>query len=282
MFSNNELISIQGFNYLFEIVVSQRTSKIQLRELLNSLYSNFNFSSNKSLNNTQKQLQEFRKKREDKKEMQYDSLIRIINALNLEGSILELGCGNGDLSKTLAIEYNRKVIGLDRNAQLIESLNKETLSDNLRFILPEQMPSIENDFTLTLGLHCCGNFSDQVLRLSYESKAEKKAVISVPCCYGKINKIAKVLPRSQLLKDSSEICYLISRVRSLEGYVDNLNSRPAILLELYRRLIDFDRIFYLQERGYKTCFLKLSRPKEQDEKDYSKDSLMSAIIGMKN
>lgn len=281
MFSKKALISKEGFEYLFSLAVSDRTSKTELKILLNELYEKpFLHEFQESSENL---TPENRKIRGDKKELQYKALLKLIGTLPIQGTIVELGCGNGDLTRALGTKYDSVVIGVDQNQALINSLRQRNSSIYQRFLLPEELPSVENDFGLTLGLHTCGNLTDQVIKLGCTSSKKKNSVVCVPCCYGKINQFQKVLPRSKTLEGKKEeFKTILKRASSLEGYVDNLASRPAVLLEAYRRMIDFDRIFYLNENGYQTSLVRLENTSDSQDNRYSKDSLMSAIVATRD
>lgn len=280
MFSKKALISKEGFDYLFSLASRNQTSKTEIKTLISELYEKQ--SQQEEIGLTPK-LDDTRKIRGDKKELQYRSLLKLIGTLPIQGTIVELGCGKGDLTRALGQRYDSVVIGVDQNQALINSLRQKNSSIYQRFLLPEELIGVENDFGLTLGLHTCGNLSDQVIELGCKSSRKKSAVICVPCCYGKINQFNPVLPRSKELKEEKEkFKVILKRASSLEGYVDNLSSRPAALLEAYRRLIDFDRIFYLNENGYQTSLVKLESTTNATDSKYSKDSLMSAIVALRN
>lgn len=218
-----------------------------------------------------------------KKEIQYQAIRKIIFSLKFKGKILEIGSGNGDLCKILAGDYENEITGVDHNQTLIEKLNREILPGNLSFKTAEEYSSSNEDFGLVIGLHCCGNLSDKVVDAIVNQGSDNSALICIPCCYGKINQRETILPRSNTLSErKGEFNYFLKRVSSLEGYVDNFNSTNAMLLELYRRLIDFDRIFYLKENGYDAIFTKLTQVDGQTNSKYAKDSLMSAIVAKKN
>ncbi len=116
-------------------------------------------------------------------------------------NILDVGCGQGYLSTTLALHYNLKVWGIDRSMaqingaqsradHLIRIHNKHNLDmGSLCFLnfefscledLVDQLPDI--DKWIVVGLHCCGDLSPSMLR-SYKTNPKISAIVNVGCCY---------------------------------------------------------------------------------------------------
>tara|TARA_Y100000310_G_scaffold210406_1_gene211025 strand:- start:3577 stop:4401 length:825 start_codon:yes stop_codon:yes gene_type:complete len=269
-------LSLQGFDYLFEQSNKHHISKSHLKDLVNSLYTDF--SSNFSL----EEENSGGKIKSLIKHAQYYGILQIIERLEVNGNILEVGCGNGNLSCLLAENYDANVLGVDFNSDLIDSVRKTRKKENLDFqCLDSFSYNPEGDWNLVVGLHCCGNLSDKVIDTGVENKAN---IVCVPCCYGKINQEQGILPRSRELSGRvKELGYLIERTRSLEGYVNRGKQlRPNILLELNRRLVDFDRIFYLKENGYGTSFVKITEDRVfSNGKKHVASPLRTAIVGKK-
>jgi len=248
----NPLLSSDGFLYLFNQVISTKPSKISLVELVDSLYQpnqidQTTFAGEIADGDLGKQFQ-------------YAGIVSLLLKNSWKGNIVEFCCGNGDLAKIISELEGTRVTGLDSNCTLIEKSRGQNRT-NLQFEhydlfgikpAPKNMEGV-------VALHSCGNLLDRIVEVTLEDSVNKW-LIGVPCCYGKINKTKKYLPRSKTLQPHSEIYgSVLKRVAFLEGYAQNApESRQYILLELYRRLTDLDRFFYLQEAGYRCDFVRIS------------------------
>lgn len=216
-----------------------------------------------------------------KKSSQYEGILKIVNHLGIAGNILEVGCGDGRLADILAKRYSVKVLAIDQNKDLIEMNKKIYQVPRLYFEVEDAFQrKPKQNFGLVIGLHCCGNLTDKVIDYAENLKAN---VVVVPCCYGSIHKNGVFLPRSaELSRRKEEFDYVLERTRALEGYVTSSKSSTQYLtLELCRRLIDFDRIFFLGETGYNAFFTRLSERELVDEKGKTRKAspLRDAIVG---
>ena len=272
MFSPRGLISLDGFDYLLQQAQEPRNSQRNLTTLLDSLYCDFQSPQETyQCGKSRRQIA-----RSVRKNAQYWGILAVLRGLGTPSKILEVGCGNGDLSRFLSLSLDASVLGIDSNADLIR---KQKAEGELRFqyvdLTKEQ---IEGEFDAVIGLHCCGNLSDKVIDTAINNSA---SLVCVPCCYGKIQ---DSLPRSKTLSERKiEMKYALKRASYLEGYVDKKGSRASILLEIYRRLIDFDRIFVLKEAGYDAGFARITGEGIQSHgKLYSASPLRSAIVARKS
>ncbi len=90
--------------------------------------------------------------------------------LNEQSTVLDIGCGNGEILLRIVEAYKCRGIGVDSNVEILEEASKEaqerSVSDLVRFI-PEAIYDIEFDqqFDLCMCIgasHCCGKFEDSL------------------------------------------------------------------------------------------------------------------------
>ncbi len=240
---SNPLISLQGFDYLLEQIKNERCSKTALIGLRDALY--------------QEQISKPPEEAfEERKHIQIRTLLHILKTISFTGNILEIGCGNGQLSKILAEAYTSEITALDSNQELIEKNKRKNKQSRISYITADAFQyQPDKEFGIVIGLHCCGSLTDRLIDLTIKTHAR---LLCFPCCYGKISQSNIELPRSQLLKGrKKQFHYTLKRAGFLEGYVDERETaKPNVFLELYRRMIDFDRIFYLRENNYKPYFIR--------------------------
>ncbi len=255
----NPLITLQGFDYLYEQLKNQNNSKGVLTGLRNALY--------------QEQIDRIPEEESDgRKHIQIKTLLHILKTINFSGDILEVGCGNGQLSRVLAEKYSSQVLALDSDEKLIEKNIKRNKQPNLSYIAADAFQyQPRGRLGIVIGLHCCGNLTDRLIDLAISAQSN---LLCFPCCYGKIKQQRIIIPRSQLLKERREQFQdTLERAGFLEGYVDEReNARPNIILDIYRRMVDFDRLFYLREKGYNPYFIRANTRG-------FKSSLRTAIVG---
>ena len=111
------------------------------------------------------------------------------------------------------------------------------------------MEQFIGSFELGVSLHACGTATDIVLQQSARNKA---AIVSSPCCYGKIvNSENLHYPKSErfqnIIPDHDEF-FKISRLADHENDSEN-----------YMKCVDIDRIEHLKDLGYQ--FLGISKLK---------------------
>jgi hypothetical protein len=275
---NNEHFSLAYFDFLLQHAYNERTSKSRLQELLNPLYTSDLFEYNYIPSPKKKGSRSTQLKR-IKKQSQYQGILSLIKLLGITGNILEIGCGKGALTKLLFNEGYSPLLGVDSNHRLIGNLKKHEW-DGLSFEKVDLFESlISGSWNLVMGLHCCGNLVDKVIDQGISSQS---SIIAVPCCYGKINQYS---PSSRTLQERrEEYNQSIKRTSFLEGYVDfRRNTRATVLSELFKRIVDFDRIFYLQELGYETKLINLTenRIKLTNGESHKTTPMKTAIVATK-
>lgn len=142
----------------------------------------------------------------EKKIHEVERMTPVIKKLAKEhqvGSIMDLGAGQGYLSRSLAYRSDLKVLAVDSSdvqtcgakrfdERIIKHLKK---SDVLQlhhvneFITPENASTIlsrwsqvQNEKWLLCGLHTCGDLASMILRL-FSSSDEMSCLVNVGCCY---------------------------------------------------------------------------------------------------
>ncbi|KAG0169295.1 hypothetical protein DFQ28_003738 [Apophysomyces sp. BC1034] len=128
------------------------------------------------------------------------SVIQDVASLQGISRAVDLGAGQGYLSRTLAFEHQMNVLAVD--ASEIQTCGAKKFDEKATKALalvaelhhitetmtPENASSILSKWSnpeeswLVCGLHACGDLSSLMLRLFAESK-ELKAVVNVGCCY---------------------------------------------------------------------------------------------------
>ncbi|MFH1500612.1 MAG: methyltransferase [archaeon] len=280
MKSKNPLISLYGFDYLIEQAQSQ-ISKTALKELVSSLYLD---ASREEVDiGRPRSMREGRGRKHARKKAQLEGVLGMVKELFPEGEILEICSGSGALSELIAEKLSTRVTGVDMDVNLVEKAQRRNGSELVEFKLTDILNGgIPGEYGLVVALHACGYLSDRVLSIAAEKGAD---VVCVPCCYGKMNQQSRVLPRSaELSKRVETYQSILKKLISMEGCVnDTKDTRQNLLLETYRRLVDFDRVFYLRERGYEVSFRKISERRVKGEKrKHFASSLDSAIVGSRN
>lgn len=132
-------------------------------------------------------------------------VIKKIAADHQVESIVDLGAGQGYLSRSLAFKNNLKVLAVDSSEiqtcgakkfddRAVKFLDKDDLKLHhvTDFITPENASTIlskwgNHDTTkqekwLLCGLHTCGDLSSMMLRL-FTSSSDISCLVSVGCCY---------------------------------------------------------------------------------------------------
>ncbi|KAF7731670.1 hypothetical protein EC973_008840 [Apophysomyces ossiformis] len=135
---------------------------------------------------------------------------------------VDLGAGQGYLSRTLAFQHQMNVLAVDASEiqtcgakRFDEKAAKAlALSTELHHITETMTPENASDILskwsnsgeawLVCGLHACGDLSSLMLRLFAESK-ELRAVVNVGCCYHFLTENSKIsgFPMSQYLQRQS-------------------------------------------------------------------------------
>ena len=287
----NPLISKEGFNYFLSLVDSHHISKNSLEQVISSLAE----KSPDQLEDTKLSNSSTHKFiRSARKRNQIIGLIRIISELTKSKEykkVLDVGSGSGQVTAELARAFPQsKTVGIEINNTLVTTARKNYGSlGNLSFYEGNCFDRLPLKPNLIVSLHGCGSITDRVLDLAIESSAD---VICVPCCYAKIignvpgNYIEKLkLPRSKTLSQVKEIFTerVMERVKYLEGYLgDGKTTRARIVRDIYRMLLNYDRLFCLIEQGYQAKVTYLTqRELKINGKKHLNSSLRTVIIGQK-
>ncbi|KAI8364399.1 methyltransferase domain-containing protein [Blakeslea trispora] len=127
---------------------------------------------------------------------------RIASSQQVE-SVVDLGAGQGYLSRSLAFRSNLKVLAVDSSEiqtcgakKFDERIMKKLSSDVLKlyhvtdFITPENASTIlpkwsdhpEDEKWLLCGLHTCGDLASMMLRL-FATSSDITCFVNVGCCY---------------------------------------------------------------------------------------------------
>lgn len=247
MTPDNPLISYEGFTYLYSLL-SKNTERDELTELFNSI-----IKENKDLVGFNSTV--FADIKSKRKENQIQGLLRLIGPGNY-GTILDVGCGSGLLSNAIALSNPRaKVLGVDSNSKLIKKCQKRFGHvENLSFQTKDAFNFVMNKTNIVISLHGCGNLTDRVIDMAIQCHSD---VLVVPCCYSKIKRKSAdegySLPISSELQSQRDIFKknVLRNASRFEGTVNNVRgAKMDVRKELYRLLVNVDRLLYLRERGY--------------------------------
>lgn len=181
-------------------------------------------------------------------------------------TVADFGSGSGNLCLPLAFLFpDLNFVLVDRNVQSLEIARNRARASLpnvcvVEYEFSSEMTASENEapeippFDLGIGLHSCGSFTDMVMALCVERKAQ---CLVCPCCNGKMGDYlmgkdgssAKqagptppsiaTYPRSQLLRPIfSEEEFLLKIARA----ADNLDALPA------KQLVELDRALWAKEQ----------------------------------
>lgn len=152
-------------------------------------------------------------------------------------SVIDLGSGQGYLSRALAFDYGLEVLAVDMSEvqttgalrfdkKAMKSMNEESeehpqlkhvtekiTPENIAQVLARWSPdSSEDKRWLVTGLHTCGDLSPMIFNLFTESK-EVSCVVNVGCCYNALTKDG--FPMSQYLKAKDDLIHVGSTAKVL-------------------------------------------------------------------
>ena len=259
------LISKQGFIYMRELFESG-CSNSYIREWLDYIELN-----NKKISESNRKL----KVRKQRKKHQIKGIIEIVGAIFETKSCLDVCCGDGEITKALATRYEVPIVGIDINKKLIKKLNQDNSYKNLNVYHQDAFSNPPKSDTV-LALHACGSLTDRVIDIAVENKAD---VLCVPCCYSRISEPS--LPRSSHLQDFRDYFRgLRAKVSANESRFYQ-NNGSDLSLDLSRAMLNYDRMLFLQERGYKVSLINITPRKDPNERFYH-SSLRTAIVGLLN
>ncbi|KAI8882140.1 hypothetical protein K501DRAFT_187392 [Backusella circina FSU 941] len=130
-------------------------------------------------------------------------VIKEIATENAISSIVDLGAGQGYLSRTLAFKSGLKVLAVDSSTVqtcgakrfdeiAAKHISKEDLDlhhvtemithENASTILSKWSDNVQDEKWLLCGLHTCGDLSTMMLRL-FITSAEITSLVNIGCCY---------------------------------------------------------------------------------------------------
>lgn len=155
-------------------------------------------------------------------------------------SVIDLGSGQGYLSRALAFDYGLEVLAVDMSEvqtqgalrfdqkalkslannsteqeQLpnLKHVTEKITSENISDVIARWSPdSTEDKKWLVTGLHTCGDLSPMILNLFAECQ-EVSCVVNVGCCYNALT--ATGFPMSQYLKEKKDLIHVGSTAKVL-------------------------------------------------------------------
>ncbi|CAD5121496.1 DgyrCDS10000 [Dimorphilus gyrociliatus] len=190
-------------------------------------------------------------KRKLRKKQQLDYIIGCVNSFVEPGQVIvDMCAGSGHLGLVLAnLRPDCTIIVVESKEESIERCYniREKLGLNNLKIYFSQLSHIRMKFDFGVALHACGSASDSVIEKCLEMAA---SLVLVPCCYGSIRRTHNVTyPRSKLFNELEYENYLaICRIADQHSSNKERSKRSS-------DLIDTDRLKYVEECGYSTCFL---------------------------
>lgn len=248
MWNDNPLLSGEGFKYISD---KARTgvSNLALKQLLDS-FSAFNLSE-------LKEDYEATRFRVLKKAKQISGLANILKeSLGEDKEVIELCCGSGKLAMFLAANLGYKVKGIDINEDLMKNASEEADRKGLSVSFEacdafEFTP--EKSYDAVIALHACGSLADRVIKLY--SGNNSVALVVAPCCYSKITKprkpISNTISQEKFARMYDEAFKKVCRFECSPG---KEGSYVKILADVYRLLINLDRMLFLKEKGYRVSY----------------------------
>ncbi|MBN21745.1 MAG: hypothetical protein CL678_10720 [Bdellovibrionaceae bacterium] len=136
------------------------------------------------------------RKMTDKKQHEVKTLKTLISSNHQYKTIIDIGGGAGHLSCAILNNTNLKSICIDQDLK-IQSAGKNRIEkwqpdikNQIHFIEDNfteksQMNGYSPESTIILGLHCCGNLSNAVIKFAIKNKIF--SLINFGCCYHKLD-----------------------------------------------------------------------------------------------
>ncbi|MDP3882328.1 MAG: methyltransferase [Nanoarchaeota archaeon] len=255
---DNSLVTLEGFDHLYSFFSSKIDSKL-VETVLESVFLDRKIEG---------PLARYKdgKTKALRKSQQIRNMIAMLNSLceNPE-KILEIGSATGKMTAEIAkVLEPTKILGVEiKEENVFRAMRDFEDRPNLSFVSVDAFSFMPDDRPdATLCLHGCGSLTDRVLDIALSSSS---TVLCAPCCYGLLEKENEQregyrLPRSRTLKKrESEFKKILARASHLEGsgisYHPNIRQ---IYHDLILVLVNFDRVFYLRERGYEAGLVRLT------------------------
>ncbi len=201
--------------------------------------------------------------RGQRKAWQVENFVSLLQNYLLPGmTVVDFGSGTGNLCLSLAAYFPLvKFVLVDKNEYSLQLVQRRAEASMLPNVQVQQyLFSQENlkeyrapnhpesasgrSFDLGIGLHCCGSFTDMVMEMCRQQRAD---CIVCPCCNGGLTSCFEY-PRSTFLK----------KCMTSEEYLIQL-SKSADDLQHYaaKCWIEYDRALWAQEQGMEVELWKL-------------------------
>lgn len=179
----------------------------------------------------------------DKKIHEVELMSQVIKAVADErgiSSVIDLGSGQGYLSRALAFDYGLEVLAVDmseiqtqgavrfdkkamkaqgclnedeQHHPLLKHVTEKITSENISQVLARWSPdSTEDKRWLVTGLHTCGDLSPMIFNLFAESE-QVSCLVNVGCCYNALTSAG--FPMSNYLKTQDNPIHVGSTAKVL-------------------------------------------------------------------
>ena len=133
----------------------------------------------------------------ERKRIQVFALVAALRQIaQRKARVVDVGCGAGHLTRTVAERWGRGALGVERNHDLIEQARTLAELANVQFqeldVFQGELKLEPDDFVV--GLHACGEVADVALQAAVSANA---SVAFVSCCLQKLRGDTRV-PLSRL------------------------------------------------------------------------------------
>jgi len=223
-------------------------------------------------------------------------LRRLVDTSDSQVKVVDFGCGSGNLTLALAALFpNLQFIGLDMRQRSIDILQKKVSHSGLTNLQGRvgMIETFDEEFTVALALHACGNATDFALM---KAEAVSASFIVSPCCVGKLKfSLTGGTSYSPLwsdytkkgLTEGSGPDVLLEHPRSL--WMRNLLSKEDFGLlaqaadchadsgqveKTSKICVEMDRARGMEEKGYSTALVRLTT-----ELTYPKNDAIVGVYG---
>ncbi|MBM3264450.1 MAG: hypothetical protein FJY97_13625 [candidate division Zixibacteria bacterium] len=136
--------------------------------------------------------------RAQRKRWQVENMIRVLRGLTRPGSVIvDFGASSGNLGLPVAACFPTcQVYIVDKKSRTVDIAKERIAGSGLKNVAlyPGFVKEVTFPFDVGLGLHLCGDATDQAQMLCIERGA---VYIMAPCCIGFIQRSALVFPRSR-------------------------------------------------------------------------------------
>ena len=189
-----------------------------------------------------------------KKQHEYGQLRALIEPLKCS-AIADFGGGVGKLSFFLNDDLKIKSVVFDQDEKLLsigKARAKKLHLNEVTFVKLQVDENLDcdqnlNKYDLGIGLHCCGNFGSDLLKLSV--KNNMNSIMLFSCCYSKII--------NDDYRLSSQSLDIDLNLRALSSATLSFESIESGLYNFRLQILDFKYSFYhllIQHHGISTFF----------------------------